>query len=267
MILASDMDQTDKVTLGIDIGTNTEIAVHKPGTTFLTSASCASGPAFEGAHVHNGMRAATGAIEKIRITENKIELVTIDNAPAIGLCGSGIIDTVSELHRVGLINKHGRFQLDHGRLRSGKKGIEFMLVPAEKSGTGVDIVIDQDDINEIQLAKGAIQAGLNILLEITDIKHTEEEEVIIAGAFGSFLNVRNAISMGLFPELPNARYRQVGNAAAIGAKWILISRTARLRAQQIARETHYHEITTYPKFSRKFALGMLFPEKINLVNS
>jgi uncharacterized 2Fe-2S/4Fe-4S cluster protein (DUF4445 family) len=138
--------------------------------------------------------------------------------------------------------------------------MEFLLVPAEKSGTGSDIVISQNDINEIQLAKGAIQAGLNILLEITDTEPADVEEVIIAGAFGSYLNVRNAISMGLFPELPNACYRQVGNAAAIGAKWILISKTARLRAQQIARGVNYHELTIYPKFSRKFALGMLFPE-------
>lgn len=261
MILASDMDQTEKVILGIDIGTNTEIAIRKPGITYLTSASCASGPAFEGAHVHNGMRAATGAIEKVRITENKVELVTIDDAPAIGLCGSGIIDTVAELYRVGLIDKHGRFRGDQGRVRSGQHGAEFMLVPAEKSITGGDIVIDQNDINEIQLAKGAIQAGLNILLEVTGTKHTEVEEVIIAGAFGSFLNVRNAIAMGLFPKLPNARYRQIGNAAAIGAKWILVSKTARLRAQRIAADANYHELTTYPKFSRKFALGMLFPEK------
>lgn len=266
MILASDMDQTDKVTLGIDIGTNTEIAMRKPGAPPLTSASCASGPAFEGAHVHNGMRAATGAIEKVRITDKEIEVATIDDAPAIGLCGSGIIDTIAELHRVGLINKHGRFQRDRGRVRPGEHGAEFLLVPAEKSDVGADIVINQNDINEIQLAKGAIQAGVNILLEITGTRHTEVQEVIIAGAFGSFLNVRNAISMGLFPELPNARYRQVGNAAAIGALWILISKSARLRAQRIARETHYFELTTYPKFNRKFALAMLFPEKKGLAH-
>jgi uncharacterized 2Fe-2S/4Fe-4S cluster protein (DUF4445 family) len=261
MILASDMDHSDKVVLGIDIGTNTEIAVHKPGSLYITSASCASGPAFEGAHVHDGMRAATGAIEKVRITKSQVELVTIDDAPAIGLCGSGIIDTVAELHRVGLINKHGRFQRDHARVRSSKRIAEFVLVPAEKSGTAEDIVINQNDVNEIQLAKGAIHAGINILLEVTGTSHADVEEVIIAGAFGSFLNVKNAIAMGLFPELPNARYRQVGNAAAIGAKWILVSKAARLRAQRIALEAHYHELTTYLNFSRQFALGMLFPEK------
>jgi uncharacterized 2Fe-2S/4Fe-4S cluster protein (DUF4445 family) len=266
MILASDMDQVDKIILGIDIGTNTEIAIRKPGISFITSASCASGPAFEGAHVHDGMRAATGAIEKVRIAENQAEVVTIDNAPAIGLCGSGIIDTVAELYRTGIINKHGRIQPDRRNVRSGQSGPEFVLVPADKSGTGSDILINQNDINQIQLAKGAIQAGLNILLEVTGTHPAEVEEVIVAGAFGSFLNVRNAIAMGLFPELPNAHYRQVGNAAALGAKWILISRAARSRAQRIATEAHYHELTTYTKFSRKFALGMLFPEKAQLVN-
>lgn len=261
MILASDMDQESKVILGIDIGTNTEIAIRKPGIPYITSVSCASGPAFEGAHVHDGMRAATGAIEKVRITGNRVEFVTIDNAPAIGLCGSGIIDTVAELYRTGMIDKRGRIQRDSGRVRSGQFGAEFMLVPAEKSGTGGDIHINQNDINQIQLAKGAIQAGLNILLDVTGTYPGEVEEVIVAGAFGSFLNIRNAVAMGLFPELPNARYRQVGNAAAIGAKWILLSRAARLRAQQIAKEAQYHELTTYLKFNRKFAQGMLFPEK------
>ena len=261
MILASDIDQTNKVVLGVDIGTNTEIVIRKPGMPFTTSASCASGPAFEGAHVHDGMRAATGAIEKVRIKDSQVEVVTIDDAPAIGLCGSGMIDAVAELYRTGQIDLRGRIQRGHSRIRSGKKGAEFVLVPAENSGTGGDIIINQNDINEIQLAKGAIQAGLNILLEATGTKHAEVEEVIIAGAFGSFLNVRNAISMGLFPELPNARYRQVGNAAAIGAKWILVSKSARLRAQRIAAKANYHELTTYPKFNRKFAMGMLFPEK------
>jgi uncharacterized 2Fe-2S/4Fe-4S cluster protein (DUF4445 family) len=136
-----------------------------------------------------------------------------------------------------------------------------VLVPAEKSGTTEAIVINQNDINEIQLAKGAIHAGINILLEATGTSHADVEEVIIAGAFGSFLNIKNAIAMGLFPELPNARYRQVGNAAAVGAKWILVSKAARLRAQQIVSEANYYELTTYPKFNRQFALGMLFPEK------
>ncbi len=259
MILACDLDQGDKTALGVDIGTNTEIAIRKPGISFLTSASCASGPAFEGAHISDGMRAASGAIEKVRITEADVELTTIDDVPAVGLCGSGIVDVAAELYRSGLINNRGRFDKVNGRVGNGRFGAEFCLVPASQSGTNRDVLITQKDVNEIQLAKGAIHAGLQILLEATNTPAEEVEEVIVAGAFGSFLNIRNAIAMGLFPELPNAQYRQVGNAAVIGAKWMLISREARQRAEKIARNTSYNELTTYPKFGRKFALGMLFP--------
>ncbi|MBE2198368.1 MAG: DUF4445 domain-containing protein [Anaerolinea sp.] len=263
MILACDLDQHDKVVLGVDIGTNTEIVLRKPGSALLTAASCASGPAFEGAHISDGMRAASGAIEKVRITAAGVELTTIDDAPAVGLCGSGIVDVTAELYRAGLINHRGRFDRENGRVGDGRFGPQFSLVPANHSGSGRDVVVTQKDVNEIQLAKGAIHAGLQILLEATDTAPEEVEEVVIAGAFGSFLNVKSAIAMGLFPELPNAQYRQVGNAAVIGAKWMLISRAARHRAEAIAQHTAYNELTTYPKFGRKFALGMLFPETVN----
>ncbi|MCB8926016.1 MAG: DUF4445 domain-containing protein [Ardenticatenaceae bacterium] len=263
MILACDLDLESKTSLGVDIGTNTEIALRKPGAAFLSSASCASGPAFEGAHVSDGMRAASGAIEKVRITESGVDLTTIDDMPAVGLCGSGIVDATAELYRSGLINNRGRFAKENVRVGNGRFGAEFCLVPAANSGSNRDVIITQKDVNEIQLAKGAIHAGLQILLEATDTPAEEVEEVIVAGAFGSFLNIKNAIAMGLFPELPNAQYRQVGNAAVIGAKWMLISREARRRAEKIAHNTNYNELTTYPKFGRKFALGMLFPETIN----
>ena len=259
MVLASDMYQSEKITLGVDIGTNTEISIRKPGLPFLTAASCASGPAFEGAHISDGMRAASGAIEKVRITRDRIELTTIDDELPVGLCGSGIIDLIAEHHKSGLINDRVRFQRQSQNGRMNSKGVEFPLVPQEKSGTRREIIITQEDVNEIQLAKGAIHAGLSILMEQTGTAPEEVEEVIIAGAFGSFLNVKNAIAMGLFPELPNAQYRQVGNAAAIGAQWILKSQSARQHAEQIAKHIHYSELTTYPKFSRQFALGMLFP--------
>jgi uncharacterized 2Fe-2S/4Fe-4S cluster protein (DUF4445 family) len=261
MILGCDLDRSQEITLGVDIGTNTEIALRVPGIKFLTSVSCASGPAFEGAHITEGMRAAAGAIEKVRIIPQGIELVTIDNESPIGLCGSGIIDLAAELHRAGVINNRGRFQGQSDAVVTSESGAIFQLVSAQDSGTGRAINISQEDINEIQLAKGAIHAGLEILLAVTETAPEDVEEVVIAGAFGSFLNVENAIAMGLFPDLPNAVYRQVGNAAAIGAKWILISKEARQRAQKIQHQTNYHELTTFPKFNRAFALGMLFPER------
>ncbi len=264
MILACDLDQSEKVVLGIDVGTNSEISIRKPGMPFLNAVSCASGPAFEGAHINDGMRAASGAIEKVRITENGPILKTVDDTPAVGLCGSGIVDVVAELYGADLINFRGRFDKESERVDNGRFGPQYLLVAAKDSGSSHDIAITQKDINEIQLAKGAINAGLNILLEITNTALEEVEEVIIAGAFGSFLDIQNGIAMGLFPKLPHASYRQVGNAAVLGAKWMLISKEARHRAQAITDQTTYQELTTYPKFSRHFALGMLFPRPDDL---
>ena len=259
MILALNFDRLDKVTLGIDIGTNTEIVIRKPGQPILGSASCASGPAFEGAHIREGMRAGSGAIEKVRILTDGLDLQTIQNEAPVGLCGSGIVDTIAELYRTNLINRHGTFQRDNPRVRVGKNGGEFLLVPAEASGTGRDIVIDQKDINEIQLAKGAIRAGLEIMMNVSETAPEEVEEVIVAGAFGTYLDIPHAASIGMFPTLPNAVFRQVGNAALVGAKWLLISKAARRRAYHIQRNTAHQELTNNPKFNRIFAQGMLFP--------
>jgi uncharacterized 2Fe-2S/4Fe-4S cluster protein (DUF4445 family) len=269
MILASRLDQTEQVALGIDIGTNTEIALVRPDRGFLTSVSCASGPAFEGAHISDGMRAAAGAIEAVELTATGLNLKTVDNAPAIGLCGSGIIDSVAELRRWQMINEQGRLDRHHQRVREGGHGAEFLLVPAPQSGNQHDVVITQDDINEIQLAKGAIRAGLEVLLDATATAPEEVKEVVIAGAFGSFLKVQSALDIGLLPRLPNAHYRQVGNAALVGAKWALVSSRARERARRIVAQTNYLELTTYPKFNRRFALGMLFPKdhELSLVQS
>jgi uncharacterized 2Fe-2S/4Fe-4S cluster protein (DUF4445 family) len=264
MILASEMDRVSHTTVGIDIGTNTEIALAKPGVRFLSSVSCASGPAFEGAHISDGMRAATGAIEAVRLLDSGIQLKTIDHGPPIGLCGSGIVEAIAELRRWRLINYRGRFEKGSDRVREGQLGPEMLLAPANESGSGRDIVITQQDINEIQLAKGAIRAGLDALTQTTQTPADEIEEVIIAGAFGSFLSIEAALDCGLLPYYPLAQYKQVGNAAGVGAKWALISRTERERARRIADSTHYIELTTYPGFNRLFALGMLLPDDTEL---
>lgn len=260
MMLASLLDRTEKVTLGIDIGTNTEISIRSPSST-ITAVSCASGPAFEGAHIKDGMRAASGAIEKVRINDHNVEFTTVNDQPPVGICGSGILDTVAELYRVGWINAGGRFQHNNDNVRQGDQGPEFVLVPAAESDTNRDIVITQKDVNEILLAIGAINAGTNILLKFTETAPESVEEVIVAGAFGAFLNIENSIQVGLFPNFPNAHFRQVGNAAALGAQWMLISKAARERSQEIARNTRYLELTTYPKFNRLFAEGMIFPDR------
>jgi len=261
MIIGADIDHSQKVCLGVDIGTNTEIVLHNPHTGRMFSLSCPSGPAFEGAHVSSGMRAARGAIEAVQVTPEGVDLQTIENAAPIGLCGSGIIDAIAELSRHAVINKGGRFQAADSRVRKGRKGLEFLLSPGSRNGVEADIVINQKDVDEIQLAKGAINAGIAILLEQTGTDPQSIEEVIIAGAFGSYLSVESAIDIGLLPRFPRAEYRQVGNAAAAGAIQCLLSAHARRRALDIATRDQYIELTIHPNFSRRFARGMMFPVK------
>ncbi len=258
MILGSDLDRREHGVIGVDIGTNTEIALFKPGLSFLTSASCASGPAFEGAHIRDGMRAATGAIEKVHLNSEGVEIKTIGDAPPVGLCGSGIVDAIAELWRNGILDAYGRIQRDAPGTRPGERGHEFVIVPAARSGTGREIVITQQDVSEIQLAKGAIATGLESLMDATQTRPEEIQEVIVAGAFGSYLNLDSALAIGLLPRLPQARYAQIGNAAGVGAKMALLSLKERQRAQNLARRTNYVELTTYPGFSRRFARSLLF---------
>lgn len=259
MVLASEMDDTDRVTLGIDIGTNTEISLARPGQGATHTTSCASGPAFEGAHVSQGMRAGSGAIEAVRILDGNVRVTTINDSPAIGLCGSGIIDAVAEMRRIGVINERGRFQPAPGVIGVGRDA-EFMVVPGADSATGLNVSVTQRDVDQIQLAKAAIGAGIEVLLDSANVETAEVEEVVIAGAFGSVLHLEKAMAIGLLPDLPNARYRQVGNAAMAGARRALISRTERARARQIARGLTHVELTNRADFRRRFANAMTLPD-------
>jgi uncharacterized 2Fe-2S/4Fe-4S cluster protein (DUF4445 family) len=163
-----------------------------------------------------------------------------------------------------MINSRGRFQPGAPGVRQGKNGdresLEFLLVPADKTGTKEEIAITQGDIVEIQMAKGAIQAGIAVLLEVTGLKPEDLDEVVLAGAFGTYLNLESAIAVGLLPDLPLTRFRQVGNAAGEGARQILVSRVARARAVEIPRMVDYIELTIYPKFKRHYARSMMLKD-------
>lgn len=260
MIMASRLDRANDIALGIDIGTNTEIVLVNPKNRTYICASCASGPAFEGAHIGDGMRASSGAIESVNISPDGIQLKTIDDAPAIGLCGSGIVDVLAELIGCNALSRVGRLNDTSEYIRKGDNGLEFLLAAGSRSGSGRDVVISQKDISQIQLAKGAIRAGLETLLAVTDTPAEKVAEVVVAGAFGAFLDINNAFRIGLLPQLPNARYSQVGNAALVGAKRAVLSTSERERAVTIAKRATHMELSTYPKFNRLFALGMQFPE-------
>lgn len=255
MLLATEVWQTGGVTLALDIGTNTEVALVSDGE--IASVSCASGPAFEGAHIKDGMRAAPGAIERLRLVDDAIEYQTIGGAPPVGLCGSGILDAISQLHLAGVLDASGRMG-DHPRVRTVGGQREFVLVSEqEREGWGEQekrpaITITQNDVRELQLAKGAISSGIQVLLDAAGHAVPEIEQVIIAGAFGSYIDVDSAITIGMLPRIPLGRFRQVGNAAGMGAKLALISQRQRVEAQRIANRVRYIELTTAPNFTQTF---------------
>ncbi len=262
MLLAANiLNQSRKTIIALDIGTNTEISLyspHKPSkkenladrkiTGSLYSCSCASGPAFEGAHIHDGMRAIPGAIEHVQFRDGKLYMHTIDNKPPLGICGSGILDAVSELYRLGIVDSSGRLKKDAASVRSSKGGGEYILVPADQSGSKRDILVTRRDINEIQLAKGAIRAGIEVLLHDVGLTWHEIDEIIIAGAFGTYLDIDSAVRIGMFPSLPKDKFVQIGNAAGMGAIRLLLSQQARQEAEIIAQASEYIELTIHPSF-------------------
>ncbi len=253
MILATGLSGAPGVTLALDIGTNTEVCLAGGGE--MCSVSCASGPAFEGAHIKHGMRAAAGAIERLRLAGERIEYQTIGGAPAVGLCGSGILDAVAQLYQAGVLDRGGRMGLRAGVRETGEER-EFVLVPEEADGGRPAITITQKDVRQIQLAKGAIRTGIQVLLESRGLCEADIDKVIIAGAFGTYVDVASAIAIGMLPALPLDRFRQVGNAAGIGAVLALVSSSRRREAHEVARNAGYIELANSPDFMNIFTQAM-----------
>jgi len=250
MLLATDAWQAKGTTVALDIGTNTEVSLICKGK--IAATSCASGPAFEGGHIKYGMRAATGAIERLRIDGDNIQYQTINGAPPVGICGSGILDSLSQLYLTGAIDEGGRLVKSHPRVRNYKGKHEFILVSKEERKGKPAITITQHDIRELQLAKAAIRTGIQALLETSGCAEDEIKQVIIAGAFGTYINVASAVAIGMLPSLPLNRFRQVGNAAGMGAKLALISLKSRAKAQAVASRVSYVELASAPEFERTF---------------
>jgi uncharacterized 2Fe-2S/4Fe-4S cluster protein (DUF4445 family) len=250
MLLATDVWQSKGPVVALDIGTNTEVSLVYNGKS--TAVSCASGPAFEGGHIKYGMRAATGAIERLRIADGNIQYQTIEEASPVGICGSGILDALSQLYQAGIIDEGGRIMDNHRRVRTHEGQREFVLVSKEERGGQSAITITQYDVRELQLAKAAIRTGIQVLLEANNCSEGEIEKVIIAGAFGTYIDVASAMAIGMLPPLPLARFRQVGNAAGMGAKLALISLGKRAEAQAIASRVNYIELASAPDFEQTF---------------
>jgi len=247
MLLATRIADSDSVALAIDIGTNTEICLNNKGR--ITSVSCASGPAFEGAHIKFGMRAAPGAIEHVRLDGAKLEVQTIGAEDPVGICGSGLLDVVAQLRLNEVVGHNGKIG-QHPLVQMQNNKPAFVL--AERPGLET-ITISQKDVRELQLAKAAIRLGIQALVENEGLTENDLEQIIIAGAFGTFIDVKSAIVIGMLPDLPLERFTQVGNAAGTGARLALISKSERDKAREIARQDGYIELARIPDFNRKFA--------------
>jgi uncharacterized 2Fe-2S/4Fe-4S cluster protein (DUF4445 family) len=250
-LLATEVARAEGVVLVLDIGTNTEICLCNRGR--LTSLSCASGPAFEGAHIQHGMRAANGAIEHLRLAGDRLEVQTIGGAPPVGLCGSGILDALAQLVLAGVIDGSGRMG-KHPRVRERGGRREFVL--AEPGDGRPAITFTQKDVRELQLAKGAMRTGIEVLLRTNELDAEEIDRVIVAGAFGTYIDVASAMAVGMLPRLPLDRFRQVGNAAGMGARLALLSQAMRDESQAIAQRVQYVELASDPEFNKTFAWAM-----------
>ena len=265
-IISAGLDRMEGRALFIDIGTNGELALVSDGK--MVAASVAAGPAFEGARIVNGMRAARGAIEKVECADGDIRLNVIGGEKPIGICGTGLVDAAAEMLRYGVMDIGGRIGGDgvehlpaglQPRVVPEGQGYDFLLVSAAETETGNDIRIHQRDVRELQLANGAIRAGIAILLRMAGLKPVDLDAILIAGAFGNFIRRRNARRIGMLPAIPSSRIRYIGNAASFGAKRILLSSREKSRAELAARGTEHVDLSMDPEFQEEFGSAMVFP--------
>jgi len=266
--LASGMDRDKRLRLFIDVGTNCEIVLGD-GEKILATAAPA-GPAFEAASIKCGVRAASGAIETIKITDGQLIIGTIDDAPAVGICGSGLVDACASLVGVGLLDHSGRFVTDEiardvaptlaDRLLEREGERVFVLTWSKEVGDLSDCVfLTQRDVRELQFAKAAIATGWALLLEEFGVAESEIQQVLLAGSFGSYLSPASAIKIGLVPKLSVMRIMSAGNVAGEGAKMVLLSAQERHGANALLEEIDYVELSDRTDFNDKFVDRLAFP--------
>ena len=267
-LLASGMDRDRRTRLFIDIGTNCEIVLGN--RDWLVATAAPAGPAFEGAAIRCGMRAADGAIEVVTMTPDGLDLTVIGDAPPAGLCGSGLVDAVAELVRVGLIDPSGRFipeddaaavapGLARRLTTHGQERVFVLHWQGEPGDTSQSIYLSQRDVRELQFAKAAIATGWAILLEEMDLAPGDVQQVLLAGSFGSYLSPASAIRLGLVPRLPALRVVSAGNVAGEGAKMALLSMRERAGALALLEEVRYVELSDRADFNDRFVGQLAFP--------
>ncbi|MBI2553783.1 MAG: DUF4445 domain-containing protein [Candidatus Rokubacteria bacterium] len=263
--LATRLYESSEIRIAVDIGTNGEVLLGSK--THLWACSAPAGPALEGAQIRHGMRGALGAIDRVAFADD-VEVHTIGEAAALGICGSGIIDALAGMLDAGVIDHTGLIQVENRdrlpprlRERVVLRGEErqFILVRAGEAGAAAEIALTQDDVRQVQLAKGAIASGVAMLQHVAGIPNDQIAELMLAGGFGNYLSIKSALRIGLIPPLPVEKIRYVGNAAALGAQLCLVSEAERQRAERIARSIEHLSLAAHPDFQDVFVECMNFP--------
>jgi len=260
-VLSAGVDDTDKLTLFLDVGTNGEMVLGSK--EWLVTCACSAGPAFEGAGVRDGMRATSGAIEEVWIHSETYEPTyrVIGNGKPRGICGSGLISLLAEMFMTGIVDKAGNLNtgLSTPRIREGDHGLEYVVAWKDETEHGRDIVITRVDIDNLLRAKAAIYAGFQVLAQSVGVPLEETEQVLIGGSFGKYLNIEKSIQIGLLPDLPWEKFNFLGNTAVKGAYFALLSQEHRERIREIASKMTYIELSADNTFYEAFMSAMFLP--------
>jgi uncharacterized 2Fe-2S/4Fe-4S cluster protein (DUF4445 family) len=270
VMLASGMHTAESLTMAVDVGTNGEVALGS--RSGLIACSAPAGPAFEGARIKQGMRAAAGAIDHVSFDSGEVTYSVIGDIMPVGICGSALIDITAGLLEAGLLDFRGSLtpkeQAPAGvpdallerlvEVEDRREGY-FILARAEETGGEKDIIFTQQDIREFQLAKGAIRAGEIVLQKHMGLEDEELEQVVLAGAFGTYIDLENARRVNLVPQIPLDRLRTIGNAAGVGSKLTLVSTPERINAERIGRKTEHVQLSGLEDFQKAFIQAMRFP--------
>jgi len=259
-VLSCGLDSTEDLSILIDIGTNGEIVLGN--RDFLISASASAGPAFEGSGSSCGMRSSRGAIQKLKITPGDFQVTynTIGEVKPRGICGSGYIDIIARMLRVGLLDKDGKIKtIKHKRIRDGEYGREFIVAFKKESDKTLDIVVTEADIENLKRSKAAIYSATSALVKHMALDFSKIKKIFIAGGFGTYIDMDNAISIGLLPDLDRSRFVFVGNSSLAGARQILLSYEAMKQANEIAKKITYFELSVEPGYMDEYIAALFFP--------
>ena len=260
--LATGIWDKDEMSLFIDLGTNGELVFGN--RDFLMSCACSAGPAFEGGDISCGMRATDGAVEAVTIDKDTMEptftIIGEDGQKVVGLCGSGIIDMISELFRCGIINARGLFAREGKRILRDAHGMgRYVLAFPDESETGREVSLNEVDIDNFIRAKGAIFSAIDILLQSVDMTPECIDRVYVAGGIGSGINMKNAVNIGMFPDVELEKFQYVGNSSLTGAYAMVVSDEANAKCNEIAANMTYLELSTYPGYMDSFVAACFLP--------